>query len=266
MQHTELWKTKVIKNKGCRGRIPRWFQGGAQLALAGVEGGLSPHSEARMRLFQSDLGDVNMKACIISNGIIQDYTFYRPLIAQVDFIICADGGLSHAKKLGVTPDILIGDLDSVPPNLSKQGITVAQYAREKDETDTQLAVAYVLEKGYTDIHMIGSLGGRFDHAFANVALLKMILDKGAKGCIIDEKNEIYLIDKNIQIQGKVGDTVSLLPISEKVEGIATQGLKYALKGAQMVFGIPYGVSNVFTQSQASVSISKGLLLVMKVRD
>ena len=207
-----------------------------------------------------------MKACIISNGIIQDYTFYRPLISEAELVICADGGLSHAKKLGVTPDILIGDLDSVPQHLSRQGITVSQYARDKDETDTQLAVAYALEKGCTNIIMIGSLGGRFDHAFANINLLKMILDRGAKGCIIDEKNEIYLIDKYIEVNGRVGDTLSLLPVSEKVAGITTQGLRYALKDAQMVFGIPYGVSNVLTQLQASVYISEGLLLVMKVRD
>ncbi len=211
-----------------------------------------------------------MKAWIISNGSITDYNFYKNLFSPSDLIICADGGAMHAEKMGIIPHILIGDMDSIEQcNLNamqSKHTKRLQYPAGKDQTDTQLAVEYAIGKGCKEIVLIGSLGSRFDHSFANISLLKLILDHGINGMILNEHNEIYLINHRIRIKGKAGDILSLLPVSECVDGITTTGLQYALQDAQMTFGLPYGVSNVFTRTEAEISIKQGSLLVIKARD
>ncbi len=211
-----------------------------------------------------------MKALIISNGQILDDHFYENLIAESDLIICADGGAKHAERMGIIPDVLLGDLDSIGQhcfnNVKNANIKYIQYSTDKDKTDTQLAVEFAIEKGCKEIFLIGSLGTRFDHSFANVSLLKYILDQGAMGTVINEHNEIHTIDSYIKLQGKIGDIISLLPITKIVEGISTTGLQYALQNAQMTFGVPNGVSNVFSEEEAEIHIQRGLLLVIKARE
>ncbi|MDK2799877.1 MAG: thiamine pyrophosphokinae [Clostridiales bacterium] len=211
-----------------------------------------------------------MRGWIISNGSMGNYSFYKNKITQSDLIICADGGAIHAEKMGIIPHVIIGDLDSIENNcnnrmLSKE-VKFIKYLTDKDETDTQLAVEYAIQNGCSEIILIGCLGSRFDHSFANVSLLKFILDRKRKGMILNENNEIYLIDNCIQLKGKIGEKVSLLPITKEVNGITTDGLQYALQNAQMIFGIPNGVSNVFVQPNVKISIRKGLLLVIKAHD
>ncbi|MDK2809890.1 MAG: thiamine pyrophosphokinae [Petroclostridium sp.] len=211
-----------------------------------------------------------MRAWVISNGNIVDYGFFRNMISETDLIICADGGAKHAQKIGVTPDVIIGDLDSIEQHcyhdMIAKNIQIINYSTDKDETDTQLAVEYAIQRGCEEIILIGSLGSRFDHSFANVSLLKLVLDKGIKGRIINENNEIYLINDYIQLRGKVGEKLSLLPLTPNVSGITTKGLQYGLNNAQMKFGIPNGISNVFIKPEAEITIKEGLLLVIKARD
>lgn len=211
-----------------------------------------------------------MKAIIISNGTIENYSFYKKILKDYDLIICADGGAQHAKHMGIVPDVVMGDFDSISPNdlndMKSQGIRIVPYPPVKDETDTQLVINYAIEQGYKELVLLGCLGTRFDHSFANVALLKTVMDKGGKGTIINEYNEICLIDSNIELTGEAGDIVSLLPVTEKVTGVTISGFYYPLHDAELEFGIPTGISNVFTQTQVTITIKSGLLLVIRARD
>ncbi|MGE4282623.1 MAG: thiamine diphosphokinase [Clostridia bacterium] len=211
-----------------------------------------------------------MKAWIISNGSINDYDFYKEKIQSTDFVICADGGAKHAEKIGVLPNVIVGDFDSIGEkyfnDLELKNIELIRYSTDKNETDTQLAVEYALQRGCSEVILIGSLGSRFDHSLANVSLLKLLLDKGIQAKILNENNEIYLIDNHIRLKGELGEKVSLLPITEMVSGITTQGLQYALKDAQMVFGVPNGISNIFIKEEADINVKEGLLLVVKAWD
>jgi len=211
-----------------------------------------------------------MRALIISNGNIHHYDYFKKLAFSADLIICADGGAEHAYRMGLAPHVVIGDLDSINENIRKifmkRNIEFLTYPVEKDKTDTQLAIEYALDRKCKEITMIGCLGSRFDHSFANVCLLKYILDRGAKGKIIDEYNEIYLIKDRIKLTGEIGEKVSLLPITEYVEGVTTKGLYYELSDAKIPLGISYGVSNVFMDSHAEIRLKKGLLLIIKARD
>ena len=207
------------------------------------------------------------RAIIFSNGIIRNINFYRTLIKKNDFIICADGGLKFAKKLGLKPDLLIGDFDSLGRKeilgIEKNGTRVLKFPAEKDKTDTQLALEYALSNGAREIIMLGSLGGRTDHMLANIHLLKMGTDKNVDIKLIDEFNEIRLIKKTITFKAKKRETLSLIPFSNKVAGIYTKGLKYALKNGEMVLGNPYGVSNVAVSAKVKIKIRSGLLLVIR---
>lgn len=211
-----------------------------------------------------------MKVLIISNGDIKDYNFYEKLLKDADMVICADGGANHAYRMKLKPHLIVGDLDSIKEEVlefyEKEGVRIEKYPPMKDETDTQLAMLKAIELGATDVTFIGVIGERFDHSYANLSLLLYLLNRNIKGKIVNEMNEIYLINKFIEVEGKKGELLSLLPYSKEVKGIYTKGLFYGLSGQSMDLEMPYGISNVFTEDKATIEIEEGLLLVIKPRE
>jgi len=211
-----------------------------------------------------------MKVLIISNGDIKDYNFYEKLLKDVDMVICADGGANHAYRMKLKPHLIVGDLDSIKEEVlefyEKEGVRIEKYPPMKDETDTQLAMLKAIELGAREITFIGVIGERLDHSYANLSLLLYLLNRNIKGKIVNEMNEIYLINKFIEVEGKKGELLSLLPYSKEVKGIYTKGLFYGLSGQSMDLEMPYGISNVFTEDKATIEIEEGLLLVIKPRE
>lgn len=213
-----------------------------------------------------------MKAFIVSNGQMFNDDFYIELFKKEKpkFVICADGGANHLKRLGIVPSTIIGDLDSITLNdfnfYKSKDIEIIKYPPEKDETDTLLAIQYALSLPINEIVLLGVLGDRIDHSLANVYLMESIVNMGFKVSIINEKNIIYLIDKEIEIKGTKGDIVSLLPHTERVEGITSKGLYYSLKDTDMIKANPFGISNTIIDEWIKISIKSGLLLVILARD
>ena len=211
-----------------------------------------------------------MKAVCVCNGSISDYHKIKKYILDSDYIISVDGGAGHLRKMGINPDILIGDFDSANSKdldyYVRKGIKVSKFPIEKDMTDSELAIEKALELGADEVVFLGALGTRIDHSFANVMLLKKMLDIGLRGSIIDEHNELYMFNSNFSFGKKEGRKLSLIPITEKVTGVSTSGLKYPLVNATMVLGTSWGISNEFEKEVASVSIKSGILLVCLSRD
>lgn len=211
-----------------------------------------------------------MKAVCVCNGSISDYELIKKYIQESDYIISVDGGAGHLRKMGINPDILIGDFDSANSRdldyYVNKGINVSKFPVEKDMTDSELAIEKVLELGATEVVFLGALGTRIDHSFANIMLLKKMLDIGLRGSIADEHNELYMFDSNFSISKKEGRKLSLIPITEKVTGVSTRGLKYPLVNATMVLGTSWGISNDFEEEVAFVSIDSGILLACLSRD
>lgn len=209
-------------------------------------------------------------AVIISNGNIGSYESYKKYLDGADLIICADGGAHHARSLGVMPHLLIGDFDSVSPDDLKHfkdaGVEIVEFPVEKDMTDTELAVEIAMERGYRKVVIIGGTGTRLDHTLSNIFLLKKLFDAGAKGIVVDGHNEVMLVDHKVILEREENTKVTLLPLSEKAEGITTKGLYYPLNNAQIQFGSSLGVSNEFIGDTAEISLTRGLLLVIKARD
>ena len=213
-----------------------------------------------------------MKALVIANGSIKNKEFYHSYVLKdhFDLIICADGGLKNALLLNLTPNVVIGDFDSTEESLlqdaQNKGVEIIRYPVEKDATDTEIVLDYLVERDFFHITMIGCLGDRVDHTLANIALLKKLLAQKVCGRIVDEKNEIYLINGKIELSNRKGSTLSLIPFSEEVEGVTTSGLYYSLNDYKMVQASSYGISNIIIEDSAKVEIKNGELLAIISRD
>lgn len=209
-------------------------------------------------------------AVIVCNGTISDYTYYNKYFDASKFIISVDGGASHLRKFGIKPDVLLGDFDSINKAdfdyFKELSVEIVKFPAQKDMTDTELAVELAIEKGYKTLVFIGALGTRYDHSLSNIFMLRQLLNKGIEGIVVNETNEITLIHDKIRIYKEEGIKVTLLPLSETVEGVTTKGLYYPLSNAVLEMGSTWGVSNEFASDIAEISISKGLLLIIKSRD
>lgn len=211
-----------------------------------------------------------MTAVIVSNGSIKDYTFYKRIFAKADFVVGVDGGATHLRKLGVKPNLLLGDFDSIDPKdlefFRRQEVEILEFPPQKDMTDTELAMETLINKGYKTIYFIGGLGSRFDHSISNVFTLKKLLEKNIEGIIVNETNQIRMIQDKISLTKEEGWKVTLLALSEEVEGVTTQGLRYPLHNATLRIGSSLGVSNEFAADRAEVIVKKGVLLVLLSKD
>ncbi len=206
------------------------------------------------------------RAIIFYNGDLSIVENAKQYIKPTDYIICADGGTRHALRLGIKPDIILGDFDSLAPELQEslkgQHIEWIAYDTEKDETDSELALRHAIEKGYATILLFGVFGTRIDHMLTNIFALDYLSKLNADVTIIEGNKEIRIIDKSITLHGKAGDLLSLIPLKETVKKVKTENLQYPLNHEDLLFGYSRGISNVFMKSTAEVSIESGTLLVI----
>ena len=209
------------------------------------------------------------RAIIICGGNIDDYNFYRNIINDRDLIICADSGAVHAYNLGLKPNVIIGDLDSLPEKYidmyEKEKVEFIKYSFDKDKTDTDICLEYAM-RHCDEIVLVAATGSRLDHTFANVLLLRQAIDKNKKASIINEKNEIHIIKDKIELQGEKGQLVSLIPVSEKIEGVTITGVHYPLDNVVIELGSTYGISNYFEDDTVNISVKSGYLVVILARD
>ena len=203
-----------------------------------------------------------MRAVIIANGKVFDYEKIKKYIKKDDYIICADGGYDHAIKLGVTPDVLIGDMDSV----KSKGLQVEKivYPKRKDWTDSEIVIDYARGKGFDELVLLGFTGGRTDHMLTNIFMLARNADIDM--LIADENSEIKLAKKDNIVFGKKGDIVSIIPINGNLENVSTENLEYPLNTETLYFGEGRGVSNVMTSDKCRITIGAGQGLIIKSVD
>lgn len=211
------------------------------------------------------------RAIIFVNGNLSNIGQAKNIIEKEDCLIAADGAAKHIIKLGLVPNVIIGDMDSISPNLLEQShlphTTFIKYPTKKDKTDFELAVDYCLENKFEEIIIFGILGDRIDHFIANIFLITKIQSekRSIKIKIIENKKEIYALNEKIAISGQVGDELSIIPISSKLEGVVTNGLEYKLNNETLSLGSTRGISNVFSSSLITIKARKGVALVIHLR-
>lgn len=201
------------------------------------------------------------KAVIICAGRIEKYDYIKTFIGEGDFVICADGGYEHAMKMGVEPNLTVGDFDSYRDDVKGE---VRRFNPEKDYTDSDIAVKTALEMGFDTIVLLGATGTRMDHTLANIGLLEYILQNGKEGYLADDDNIITVINKDSVIERCEGWHLSLIPIGE-VKGVTLENLKYPLEDYTLSFAQARAVSNEFTDKDAVIRIKEGSLIVIKSR-
>ena len=209
-----------------------------------------------------------MRALIFVNGTIDDYAQLARWLRPDDYLIAADGGARHCAALGLRPAVLVGDMDSIAPELladyEKAGVAIERHPPRKDETDLELSVRRALTDGATEILLLGALGGRLDQTLANLLLparqewpVPILMADGAQLARVLRGGE------TVTLAGAPGDTVSVVPMSAEVTGITYTGLEYPLVNATLRLGSTRGVSNRMAGESATIRITTGILLVVQ---
>ncbi|MFT3892945.1 MAG: thiamine diphosphokinase [Anaerolineales bacterium] len=206
---------------------------------------------------------------IFANGELPNIKRVRAFLQADDYIICADGGTRHALALKLKPDLVIGDMDSVKKSdwqrLKKDGISVELFPRDKNETDLELAINRAIDMKPEQIVIVAALGGRLDQTLGNITLLADPRLSDADVRLDDGVEEISICRDQVQIRGRSGDIVSLIPWQGAVTGIQTTDLKWQLNNETLYPDKTRGISNEMIDETASVSIKSGLLLVIHRR-
>lgn len=178
-----------------------------------------------------------------------------------DLLLCADGGYRYAKKLGLRPHKIIGDMDSMGEQLFPEELLL-RVPKEKDDTDTLLCLRYALSQGAKECLIVGGIGGRLDHTVANLQALAFAHTHGLHAEMVDTYERVFLMEGEERKLEKRAGTVSLFSYTEACEGVCISGVQYPLVDATLTHAFPLGVSNAFAEEHAHISVKKGILLVI----
>jgi thiamine pyrophosphokinase len=188
------------------------------------------------------------------------------------WIIAADSGVDIAYGLGWTPDVAIGDFDSVTPvglaRARRDGVEIIEHPAAKDETDIELALREAIHRGATEVTVVALGGGRLDHFLANVLALGAGDLASARVSAVTDTAKVVVVrggDPPVPLEGVPGDLVTLLPVGGPAAGIVTSGLLYPLDHDTLPAGTSRGVSNVVTSVPATVALEAGTLLAITPR-
>ncbi len=206
-----------------------------------------------------------MKAVLFSGADIFDYSIAKEYALSADLIVCADSGVRHAEALGLLPDIWVGDLDSTDKNHScKQFVRLPV---EKDDTDTMSAARILVERNVHSVNLFGCIGTRLDHTYANLFVLKFLLDNNIDAQIIDEHNTVKLFSEGKHIiNAKQGCFMSLLPFGGDAFISKLDGAKYPIDNCLFKVNFPIGVSNEIVDSSCELVIDSGVVALFLSRD
>lgn len=210
-----------------------------------------------------------MAVLIFANGVMDDVEWIRPYLSPAAAIIAADGGTRYLKALDWPPDIVIGDMDSLPEEvrvwLDGSPAQLITHPIAKDETDLELALLYAAAYFEEEILLFGALGGRLDQMLANILLLAHPALAKRPVTLVTPHERAWLVTDTAEIHGAAGDTVSLIPIGGDALVRATVGLRWVLRDETLLFGLARGVSNVMVEAVATVVVGNGRLLCIHKR-
>ena len=182
---------------------------------------------------------------------------------DADLIVCADTAWLTAQKEHITPHAVIGDFDhdsrGIPDDFPRK---VLRFSSVKDDTDTMLCVKYALNRGADEIVIVGGIGGRLDHTFANLQTLAYIESRGARAVLMDGEHAVFMVSSELSLKKGVYDYASVFAYDPVCRGITLEGFLYEADGISLESTFPLGVSNEITAERARIRVEEGRLLVI----
>ena len=206
---------------------------------------------------------------IFANGELPNLEKAHTLLQRGDYIICADGGTRHALAMNITPDLIIGDMDSLEKGelhkLQESEVPIELFPHDKNETDLELAIQRAVEMMPAHILIVAGLGGRLDQTLANITLLTGHRLSTLDIRLDDGVEETFFCRDRVQVHGKSGDIVSLIPWGGAVSEVQTESLRWPLRRETLYPDKTRGISNEMLGESATISIGSGMLLVVHRR-
>lgn len=218
---------------------------------------------------------MKMKRCLIVTGGTIDIAFAKDFLSQrsYDYVIAADAGLEVLNPLHISPNAVVGDLDTVDKKVLEEyqnqpDIQFEIHKPEKDETDTELALLTAARQGCEAVDILGALGGRMDHAIGNIQLMYQFFCQGMEVNIYDARNRLYLLGghKVFHREEVYGKYISFLPMTETVEGLTLRGFKYPLQRRTIGLGTSLCISNELKREEGILELERGVLLCVEAHD
>jgi thiamine pyrophosphokinase len=209
-----------------------------------------------------------VKAVIVADGAHAPAD--RRRLADADLVIAADGGADWLATVGSSPDRVVGDLDSVNPDLVRQlakaGVEVERHPTDKDASDLELSLAAAVAAGADEVVVLGGLGGDLDHLAANLLLLGSSAAAGRATSLVHDRTTARMLigPAHLELGAPAGSRVSLLAVGVPADGVTTRGLRWPLEGARLAPGSSRGLANVVLDTPAAITITGGQLLVIEI--
>jgi thiamine pyrophosphokinase len=194
----------------------------------------------------------------------------RGVLAGADLVIAADGGADWLARVGGTPDRLVGDLDSVSPDLvstlSAAGVAIDRHPVDKDASDLELSLAAALAAGADDLVVLGALGGELDHLVGNLLILGSDLVAGRQVRLVHDRTTARMLvgPAELTVDGAAGSRIGLFAVGDAAHGVTTRGLHWPLTDARLEAGSSRGLANVVDDPSAAVALRAGRLLVVQI--
>ena len=200
---------------------------------------------------------------IISGGAFSDDP---PVPRDASFVIACDRGWQYAERLGIVPDVILGDFDSSAPP-ARTDVPVLTFPVRKDDTDTMLAARHALEKGYRDITVCCALGGRFDHTLANLQTAAFIVSRGGRCRLLGRNTELIAFTRGtVRLPRRKGYKLGVFSLSDRCENVTLRGTDYDCENIGLSSAFPLGACNAWAADTAEISVGNGILLAVSSRE
>ncbi len=205
-----------------------------------------------------------MRCIIFANGEYGELEAYRNILQNDDLILCADGGANYAYAMGLIPACIMGDLDSIKPEVKKyyetRKVEFRQFSPRKDFTDMQLTLEMAEARGADEIILLGSLGRRLDHTLANLYSGINTVRRGIRLSHYSPECRVYIVNREVVIEGRPGDIVSVFSLTDEARGVKEVGFEYTANPV-LENNKPYAISNVLVGQQGVIGVQSGILVV-----
>lgn len=206
-----------------------------------------------------------MHAIILCNGRKPPLRLISNELERANLFIAADGGANHAEELGLIPDLIVGDLDSYRPANPPESVEVI-LKPDQETNDLEKALWSALDRDVTTVSIYGATGDRIDQTLKNLSVLRQFHHRFEHIRFVDRHGELFLLPKTYRAKLPIGTTVSLIPLSSRVEGITTRGLQYPLNDEDLEIGERDGSSNRALEPEIRIEHKRGdLLLFVKTK-